>query len=99
MLATPHISWQFTILVPYVLLVAFFSLIRHFEPANFYRKAYELAIDLGPVSNLFGQGHRIRLDVTGSSFPRLEPLPAKATSSVYHEAQRASYLELPVIGR
>jgi putative CocE/NonD family hydrolase len=62
-------------------------------------KAYELAIDLGPVSNLFGQGHRIRLDVTGSSFPRLEPLPAKATSSVYHEAQRASYLELPVIGR
>jgi len=28
-----------------VLLVAFFSLIRHFEPANFYRKAYELAMD------------------------------------------------------
>ena len=59
-------------------------------------RPYQLAIDLGPVGNLFARGHRIRLDITGSSFPRLEPLPAKSRNTIYHDRRRQSYLELPV---
>lgn len=59
-------------------------------------RAYPLTIDFGPVGNLFARGHRIRLDVTGSSFPRLEPLSAKSRNEVYHDAHHESYLELPV---
>jgi putative CocE/NonD family hydrolase len=58
---------------------------------------YEVAIDLGQTSNLFGKGHRIRLDVSSSNFPRIEPHPLKARNSVYHDARRPSYIELPVI--
>ena len=51
-------------------------------------------IDLGPTSNLFAAGHRIRLDIAGSSFPRLEPNRTASTSNVWHQADRVSYLEL-----
>ena len=38
-------------------------------------KVQEVTLELGSTSNLFGKGHRIRLDVSSSSFPRLEPNP------------------------
>jgi putative CocE/NonD family hydrolase len=60
-------------------------------------KIYEVTVDLGPTSNLFAAGHRIRLDVSSSNFPNIEPNPHKARNSVYHEASRPSYLELPVV--
>ena len=59
----------------------------------------------------FKRGHRIRLDVSSSNFPRFdvnpntgEPLNANrrwrvATNSVYHDAQHPSALVLPVIPR
>ena len=70
---------------------------------------YLVEIDLGSTSNLFVKGHRIRLDISSSNYPRVEPNPnsgepagrwtrrVKARNTVYHDAQRASYVEVPVI--
>jgi putative CocE/NonD family hydrolase len=69
----------------------------------------EYVIDLAVTSIVFGPGHRIRLDVTSSNFPRIdrnmntgnafgedtEGVPAVQT--VYHQPDRASYIDLPVI--
>lgn len=60
-------------------------------------KVYEVTIDLGPTSNLFAPGHRIRVDISSSNFPRFESLTRKARNVVYHDARRPSYIELPVI--
>ena len=35
-------------------------------------RAYELTIDLGPTSNVFLAGHRVRLDISSSNFPRID---------------------------
>jgi hypothetical protein len=71
----------------------------------------EVTIVLYPTSNLFARGHRIRLDVSSSNFPRFdvnpntgEPLGRErrrvvADNTVYHEADRGSVLILPVIPR
>lgn len=72
---------------------------------------YQLTIQLYPTSNLFRAGHRIRLDVSSSNFPRFdvnpntgEPLNAHrrmviATNTVYHDALHPSHVILPVIPR
>jgi uncharacterized protein len=73
----------------------------------------ELRIDLAATSNVFLAGHRIRVIVTSSSFPRFDrnantgnPLgvdrtedlrPARQT--VFHDAQRPSCVLLPVVPR
>jgi putative CocE/NonD family hydrolase len=71
-------------------------------------KAYQITINLGSVSNLFAKGHRIRLDVSSSNYPKFEPNsntaePAgkwtrrvKANNTIFMGGQRASYVELPV---
>ncbi len=78
---------------------------RFMEPGQ----VYELAIELPPVSNVFKAGHRIRVDIASSNFPRFdvnsntgEPLGrhtklVKATNSVYADAGRPSHIRLPVI--
>ena len=38
-------------------------------------EVYELTIDLGPTSNVFLPGHRVRLDISSSNFPRDRPQP------------------------
>lgn len=65
---------------------------------------YEVEIGLPPTSNLFAAGHRIRLDVSSSNFPRLERNPntgepigrhthmAKAENTVH-----GGHVVLPVI--
>jgi putative CocE/NonD family hydrolase len=72
-------------------------------------EAYRLKIDLHATSNYFPPGHRIRLEVSSSNFPRFdrnlntggnnydetESLVAKNT--VYHSKNRASYVTLPVV--
>jgi putative CocE/NonD family hydrolase len=60
-------------------------------------KMYEVTIDLGPTSNLFAAGHRIRLDVSSSNYPSIEPNGHKAHNSIYHDARRSSYIELPLV--
>ena len=71
--------------------------------------AYEVTIELGSTSNLFAAGHRIRVDISSSSFPKFEPNSntgepagswthqAVAHNAVYHEASRMSYVELPLM--
>jgi predicted acyl esterase len=56
----------------------------------------EVAIELGTTSNLFQLGHRIRIDISGSSFPKLEPNPEAAHDVVYHDARHASCVDLSV---
>ena len=72
-------------------------------------QAYELTIEMYPTSLVFGQGHRIRLDLSSSNFPRFdvnpntgEPLNDNrrwmyATNTIYHDAQHPSHIVLPVI--
>jgi len=74
-------------------------------------KIYEYSIDLWATSNLFKAGHRIRLYVSSSNFPRFnrnlntgEPIAGstrmtKAIQRIYHDAQHPSALVLPVIPR
>jgi putative CocE/NonD family hydrolase len=75
------------------------------EPGHVYR----VAIHLYPTANVFARGHRIRLDISSSNFPRFdlnpntgEPLQQHrrmipADNTVYHEAERASHVVLPII--
>jgi putative CocE/NonD family hydrolase len=70
---------------------------------------YEFTIRLYPTSNVFKRGHRIRLDVSSSNFPRFDVNPntgeplnrhrrvVVATNTVYHDTQRPSRVILPVI--
>jgi putative CocE/NonD family hydrolase len=72
-------------------------------------EVYPVAIHLYPTANVFVKGHRIRLDVSSSNFPRFdvnpntgEPLQqhrrmVPADNTVYHGADRASHVVLPII--
>ena len=72
-------------------------------------QVYQLRLKLLPVSNLFVRGHRIRLDISSSNFPRFDvngntgenpgisPVRVTALNSVYHDQYRDSHLLLPVI--
>jgi hypothetical protein len=74
-------------------------------------KIYKYSIDLWATSNLFKAGHRIRLYVSSSNFPRFdrnlntgEPIAGssrmiKAQQRIYHDQQHPSALVLPVIPR
>ncbi|MFE4082445.1 CocE/NonD family hydrolase [Paenarthrobacter sp. YIM B13468] len=67
----------------------------------------EIEIDLWSTSNVFLAGHRIRVQVTNSCFPRwdrnLNTGDQRGTEFVtaqqrlYHDAIRQSYVELPVV--
>jgi len=70
---------------------------------------YEVHLDLHASSNFFDAGHRIRLEVSSSSFPRWERNLNTggnnfdetewqiATNRVYHSKSLLSYVVLPVI--
>jgi hypothetical protein len=74
-------------------------------------EVYKLSIDAGVTANVFLKGHRIRVEISSSNFPRFdrnpnsgkplgtdtELLPAK--QSVFHDRDRPSHLVLPVIPR
>jgi hypothetical protein len=74
-------------------------------------QAYAYDIDLWATSNLFLQGHRIRLDITSSNFPRWDRNPNTghdfgtdgpqdlviAQQTILHDAEHASYITLPLI--
>ena len=74
-------------------------------------QVYELTIEMEVTSNLFKQGHRIRLDITSSNYPRNDRNPNTghpfgmdaemrvADQTVHHTAQHPSYLVLPIIPR
>lgn len=78
------------------------------EPAT-PGKICPLRIELGPTGNLFAVGHRIRVDISSTDFPRLEPNPntgaaagewtttAKARNTIYFGGTHASQLILPML--
>ncbi|MFI6919407.1 CocE/NonD family hydrolase [Nonomuraea spiralis] len=53
----------------------------------------EVRVPLGWTSNLFRPGHRIRIDVAGSNFPRFARNPDKGTTTLH----APSYVLLPTI--
>ncbi|REK63702.1 MAG: X-Pro dipeptidyl-peptidase [Brevibacillus sp.] len=76
-------------------------------------KAYLYEIDLWSTSNVFKKGHRIRLDITSSNFPRWDRNPNTgrqfgedraedvviARQTVFHDAEHPSCIILPIIPR
>jgi uncharacterized protein len=67
---------------------------------------YEVSILLPPTSNLFAAGHRIRIDVSSSNFPRLdrnpntgEPMGRHTHEVVAENAVHGGSVVLPVIPR
>jgi putative CocE/NonD family hydrolase len=77
------------------------------EPGTVYR----FTIDVGATSNVFKAGHRIRLEISSSNFPRFDRnlntgeatlgatrmVPARQT--IYHDRAGPSALLLPVVPR
>jgi putative CocE/NonD family hydrolase len=72
-------------------------------------EAYEARLDLHVTANYFGPGHRLRLEVSSSSFPRFdrnlntggknydESEWVIAENAVHHSAEHPSHIVLPVI--
>jgi len=72
---------------------------------------YSLQIELWHISHVIRAGHRIRLHITSSNFPRWErnagtgnqagtdSVLLRAEQMVFHDAQRPSCLVIPVIPR
>jgi uncharacterized protein len=56
-------------------------------------------LDLAPTSNLFRAGHRLRVHIAGSSFPRYDLNSRKGTIRIYHDKTRPSALTVPVVPR
>ena len=71
-------------------------------------QACELVFQLYPTSNVFKAGHRVRLDVSSSNWPRFDVNPntggplgleqrcQEAHQTVYHDAAHPSHVVLPV---
>ena len=78
-----------------------------FVPAN---TAERYEIDLGATSIVFRTGHRIRLEISRSNFPRFDRNPntggvialtaaqsfIAAAQMIFHDIDRSSFLALPV---
>jgi len=71
-------------------------------------KSHEFVIDLGNTAVVIPQGHRVRLEISSSNFPRYSrntntgAVPEKdketvvAHQTVYHDRSRNSYVNLPI---
>ena len=74
-------------------------------------EAYEFEIDMWDTSNLFKAGHRIRIEISSSNFPRYNrnlnsgnPIATDteitiANQTIYHDSEHPSHVTLPVIPR
>jgi uncharacterized protein len=70
---------------------------------------YKFSIDVWATSNVFLKGHRLRLEISSSNFPRFDRNPntgqdsasartfLNATNTVYHDAEHPSVLILPIV--
>jgi putative CocE/NonD family hydrolase len=77
------------------------------EPGEVYKFSFQLY----PTSNVFRKGHRIRLDISSSNFPRFDVNPNTggelglerrfeiAHQAIYHDSEHPSQVVLPVIAR
>jgi uncharacterized protein len=74
-------------------------------------QVYEYAVDLWATSHVFQAGHRLRLEVSSSNFPRYDRNPntghdfgidaelRTAQQTIFHDSRYPSHLVLPVIPR
>ena len=74
-------------------------------------RVYEYTIDLWATSNVFKQGHRIRVEVSSSNFPRFDRNPntgkpiadegelKPALQTILHNSQHPSHITLPIVPR
>ena len=72
-------------------------------------EVYHISVDLWATSNVFLPGHKLRLEVSSSNFPRFDrnlntgeeqargTHMAKATNIIYHDKSRPSALILPAV--
>lgn len=72
-------------------------------------RVYPFTIRLYPTSNVFKKGHRIRVDISSSNFPRFDVNPNTgeplndhrrmeiATNTIHHDASRPSHILLPIV--
>jgi len=72
-------------------------------------ETYHITLDLWPTSNVFLAGHKLRLEVSSSNFPRFDrnlntgeeqaraTRMVKATNVVYHDKAHPSALVLPIV--
>ena len=72
-------------------------------------QVYPIQITLAPTSNLFQAGHRLRIDISSSNFPRLDVNPntgepmgkhthtVVAHNTLYCDRERPSYVRLPLV--
>lgn len=72
-------------------------------------EVYALTIDAGVTSNVFLAGHRIRIEISSSNFPRFDRNPntgrpvadetamRKADQTVYHGREFPSHIVLPIV--
>jgi len=73
--------------------------------------AEPITIELWPTSMLFKQGHRIRIEVSSSNFPRhdrntntgrdaaTDDSPVAAMQTIHHSSQQLSSILLPIVPR
>ena len=74
-------------------------------------EVYAYTIDLWSTSNVFKAGHRIRVEIASSNFPRFDRNPQTGEASaetdrlepalqhVFHDETRPSHIVLPIIPR
>jgi putative CocE/NonD family hydrolase len=72
-------------------------------------ETYHITVDLWATSNVFLAGHKLRLEVSSSNFPRFDrnlntgeeqargTRMVKATNVIYHDKLRASALVVPIL--
>jgi putative CocE/NonD family hydrolase len=70
---------------------------------------YTFTIKLYPTSNVFKKGHRIRVDLSSSNFPRFDVNPntgeplndnrrtQTATNTIFHDLHHPSHIVLPIV--
>ena len=70
---------------------------------------YEFVFELYPTSNIFKEGHKIRLDISSSNWPRFDVNPNTggplgreqryelAHQTIYHDTDRPSHIILPLL--
>ena len=57
-------------------------------------KRYEMTIELPPTSNLFKAGHRIRLDISGSNYPKFDVNPNTGEPIQFHTHQKVAHTDI-----
>lgn len=72
-------------------------------------EVYEYELELYPTANVFKPGHRIRLDISSSNFPRFDVNPntggplygdrthETARNTIHHDANHPTHVELPLV--